>query len=347
MSSSVQIKTSEEFVSLSSGKVFLRWDSPRPAASGSTQNNTTDPVILLLHGATVPNWQFDCLVPSLLERMCKSSHGKMYRTLRIDLYGHGRSSRPDVEYDLNLFVNQVCQVLDALNLLPSDNNQPAMIGIGHSMGSPILTEVASLYPRLFQKIVLVAPMLDYMALQPHSRLLRVPLLGESLMRFGIVPKLKERRRKRYGAIGKHHLADRFVKEVESKRMDELPFSEVLLRMFRDGAVGDQTRAYVKLGEILHEMNVSGQTNCDDKLKVLVLWGTSDTVADKRHIARILCLLGNTELDKGKEFPTIVENSEICHTALEGLEHNLLMSHWDLCAEAICEFLERTPCIQNG
>lgn len=167
------------------------------------------------------------------------------------------------------------------------------------------------------------------------------------MRFGIVPKLKERRRKKYGAIGKSHLADLFVEEVESKRADELSFSEVLLRMFRDGAVGDQSRAYANLGEILHEMNVSRETNSDEKLNVLVLWGTADTVADRRHIARILCLLRNTELDKGKEFPAVVESSEICHTALEGLEHNLVMSHCELCAESICEFLVRTKCIRNG
>ncbi|KAL3781914.1 hypothetical protein HJC23_004099 [Cyclotella cryptica] len=344
MTPPIQIKTSEEFVSLSAGKVFIRWDTPQVTASRSTQENTTGPIILLLHGATVPNWQFDYLVPLLLERLCKSRHDVLYRTLRIDLYGHGRSSRPDVVYDLNLFVNQVCQVLQSLNLVTGDNSQLAMIGIGHSMGSPILTEVATRHPRLFQKIVLVAPMLDYMALQPHSRLLRVPLLGEALMRFGIVPKLKERRRKRYGAIGKSHLGDLFAEEVESKRMDELSFEEVLLRMFRDGAVGDQTRAYAKLGEMLHRKNVSVETNSDDELKVLVLWGTADTVADKRHICRILCLLENTELDKGKEFPTIDEKSKIFYTALEGLEHNLLMSHSDLCSESICEFIERMSCI---
>jgi len=59
------------------------------------------PAVLLIHGATVPAWELDRLVPFLT--------GAGYRTSRADLLGHGYSDRPRLKYELALFVRQLSQ----------------------------------------------------------------------------------------------------------------------------------------------------------------------------------------------------------------------------------------------
>ena len=49
--------------------------------------------ILLVHGATVPAWEFDRLIPHL--------RAAGWRTIRFDLFGHGLSDRPAVRYDFS------------------------------------------------------------------------------------------------------------------------------------------------------------------------------------------------------------------------------------------------------
>lgn len=96
----------EEFISLPHGKTFIRWDS----VGGNTNNDgvvsssSTLPILLMIHGGTVPSWQFDGVLPELLN----NDELKGYRILRLDLYGHGQSAGPgDVKYNLDLFVTQV------------------------------------------------------------------------------------------------------------------------------------------------------------------------------------------------------------------------------------------------
>ena len=69
------------FLPLPSGLTYL-------VDEGQDQTGT----IVLVHGATVPHWEFDRLVPHL--------RAAGLRVVRFDLYGHGLSDRPAVEYRL-------------------------------------------------------------------------------------------------------------------------------------------------------------------------------------------------------------------------------------------------------
>ena len=84
-----------DFLPLSDGLCHYRVDGP-----------CDGPVVLLIHGATVPAWEFDRLAPFL------TSAG--YRAIRADLFGHGYSDRPRVKYGLDLFVRQLSELLDSL-----------------------------------------------------------------------------------------------------------------------------------------------------------------------------------------------------------------------------------------
>lgn len=150
----------EEILPLPCGDTYVRWDGPEDG-----------PTMLLLHGATVPSWDFDKIVPEL--------EAAKYRTLRIDFCGHGMSDYKESykPYSLDLLVGQVLDALCSLGL----SNDATMVGLGHSMGAAVLAGVASKGPLQFTDVILVAPMLDYVSLNPYTKLLQVPLIGEILV----------------------------------------------------------------------------------------------------------------------------------------------------------------------
>lgn len=214
-----------------------------------------------------------------------------------------------------------------------------IIGMGHSMGCAILAKVVPLAvrPNKFRRLVLVAPMLDYKSLNPHSRLLSLPMVGEALMQNLIIPKIKQRRVKRYGSIGLPELGERAVNEMEGKynTKDDISFSDELLRMFRDGALGDQSDSYRLLSKHLNETN--------NISKVHVIWGSNDTVANEKQIIHILCTLGRMKCVDAISASSAdsLEKNGVSYSKLHGLEHNLLLSQPKVCADEIVQFLNRT------
>ena len=304
----------DEYLSVSGGKTYIRWDLPGRAEENkdSFEDSTTmtqpatsqHPTILLLHGATVPSWQFDLLVPCLLETM-------RCHILRIDLFGHGNSSMiptNNAKFDMSLFVEQVREVLHTLvdrgDICPGSD----IFALGHSLGAAVMAGVASsVRPSInIRKIILCAPMLNFMKLQPQMKLLSAPLVGEALMSCLVVPYLQRRRTKRYGAIGCHHLGERFVEQTK-----EPGHSQALLGLFRDGCLEDQSNLYQNLA----------YTN----ISVMIMFGSEDNVANEDQIREIYGMLGNDE------------GSNVRLKCFDGLEHNLLLSHPELCARSISDF----------
>ena len=233
--------------------------------------------IVLVHGATVPCWEFDSLVPPLLRAG--------YQVLRFDLYGHGSSDRPRFDYSFDRFVRQVMEIIAA-----SDFPRPAIL-LGHSFGAALVSAVAKARPEWIDRLVLVAPMLDFNASSGWTPLFRYPGIGEFAMHFIGVPALirRRRRRRRYAIIGQPHLTPRFVEQVEHEG-----FSRGLLSMIRSGALGDQSRQYAALRGLQREL--------------LVITGERDAIIPAEHVARVRELL-----PKHHHFPLQAE-------------HNLLLTH---------------------
>ncbi len=103
--------------------------------------------VVLVHGATVPSWEFDALVPPLLRAG--------FQTLRFDLFGHGASNYPPGAYTFERFTRQVIEIIDSTGF-----PRPAIL-LGHSFGAALVAAVAESRPDLALRLVLVAPMLDF------------------------------------------------------------------------------------------------------------------------------------------------------------------------------------------
>jgi hypothetical protein len=86
-----------------------------------------------VHGATVPHWKFDRLVPHL--------RAAGFRIVRFDLFGHGLSDRPAVEYDFGLFLDQALELVDTLHATRPLTILGTLLG---SFGAAVFTVVGAL-----------------------------------------------------------------------------------------------------------------------------------------------------------------------------------------------------------
>ena len=213
--------------------------------------------LVLIHGATVPSWEFDCVVPPLLRAG--------FQTLRFDLYAHGASDRPAGDYTFERFSRQVIEIIEATGF-----PRPAIL-LGHSFGAALAAAVAATRPDLVSRLVLVAPMLDFNATSAWTRLFRAPMFGELAMHAIGVPALIRRRRRRYAGIGKPELTPRFIEQCSDRG-----FGRGLLSMIRTDALGDQSERYAALRGFAGEL--------------LVITGDRDTIIPPDHIARLRALL---------------------------------------------------------
>lgn len=248
------------------------------------EGDEDQPTILLVHGATVPHWEFDRLVPLL--------RAAGWRTVRFDLFGHGLSDRPAVGYDFDLFLGQALEVLDGLRC-----TGPLTL-LGHSFGAALAAALAHQRPARLDRLVLVAPLLDFMASAFWPRAFGLPGIGRPLMRWIGRPGLERRRQRRYATIGAEHLTPRFVAEARASG-----YAEALASMFAQRTLGDQSAHYQRLAPERHE--------------ILVVAGAADRVIPARDIARVRGLLP-------------------AHRYLEiaGAEHNLLLTHAGVVAQAL-------------
>ena len=236
-------------VRLTDGEYQYRIDGP----AGGTP-------LLLIHGATVPAWEFDRLVPYLTDAG--------FRCLRADLFGHGGSERPRVTYDHGLFVRQLLELIDRL-----DFERPLGL-LGHSLGAVVGTRLIVAKPDRFTRIALAAPMLDFVTgnrLTWLIRLMQVPALGELLIPTFVLPMLMRRRRKRYTPIEGGRFVGLFRAQLAYRG-----FGRALLSLIRSGSLADQADAYRSFAALGHP--------------VAIFRGAEDVIVGSEDVRRIAALL---------------------------------------------------------
>ncbi len=96
-------------------------------------------VIIFLHGITDSSHSWDSTAPFLSDT---------YHTYLLDQRGHGDSEQVTIGYTIPQFGEDVIAFMDALGI------EKANI-VGHSMGSFIASQIASVYPERVEKLVLV------------------------------------------------------------------------------------------------------------------------------------------------------------------------------------------------
>ena len=155
-------------------------DATRQAAGGSfiplsdgvthyeLGGNESGKAVVLVHGFSVPYFIFD----PTFDFLAKSG----FRVLRYDLFGRGFSDRPDTRYNIDLFVRQLTDLLDALRF-PLPVNL-----IGLSMGGPVTATFTARHPERVQSLTLIDPAgARSLAQTPMLKMIKLPLIAETIL----------------------------------------------------------------------------------------------------------------------------------------------------------------------
>ncbi len=97
-------------------------------------------VVVLFHGMNFFAAAFEPTIEAL--------RNEGFRVIAVDRLGFGRSSKPDIHYNLHMPVRHTRQLLDALGI-----GRTAILG--HSMGGMVATRFASTYPEMTTHVVMV------------------------------------------------------------------------------------------------------------------------------------------------------------------------------------------------
>ena len=221
--------------------------------------NESGDAVVLIHGFSVPYFIYDPTIKFLTDAG--------FRVLRYDLYGRGFSDRPAARYDIDLFVNQLTQLLEALRFgltRPGAGSRPVNL-IGLSMGGLIASTFAVRHPERVKKIVLIDPAgARPISLPPLIRLMTLPLVAETIL--SLVPSetlIKSGSKDIFDPAHVDHFMSQYRVQLEYKG-----FRRAILSTIRNGILGSSIDVYERLGKM-------------DK-KVLLLWGREDMTVPFEH-----------------------------------------------------------------
>jgi len=111
-----------------------------------TAGPDSGPVVVLAAAFSVPAYISD----SLYQRLADSG----FRVIRFDYFGRGWSDRPNVTYDLDLFVRQLAGLLDSLRVTA------AVDLTAISFGAAIATSFADHHPERVRSLIYIDPVFN-------------------------------------------------------------------------------------------------------------------------------------------------------------------------------------------
>jgi pimeloyl-ACP methyl ester carboxylesterase len=120
-----------------------------------------DPPILLVHG-----W---CCDHTYFAPQFEHFAGRGHRAVAVDLRGHGRSDKPQQDYTMRLFADDLAWICDRIGA-----EKPVVVG--HSMGGIVAFDLAARYPELPSAVV----MLDAAVILPAGVQAAIPGFLEML-----------------------------------------------------------------------------------------------------------------------------------------------------------------------
>lgn len=249
--------------------------------------------VILIHGFSVPNFIWDPTYAGLI----KAS----FRTIRYDLFGRGYSDRPRVQYDKGLFVRQLADLMDALEIPQADL-------VSLSMGGPIAAEFAFRFPRRVRKLVFVDPAGFDLQLPWAVKALKVPLLGEILLgllgRFGVGTLLDSMLSDFYYPT--QEAVDYFVPRY-LEQMKYYGFKRAILSTLRAGMLDEDLNLFNRLGQL--EKNT------------LLIWGREDRTVPFHHSETFLKLVPQAEfhvIENARHIPHFEQPESVNQILIEFL-----------------------------
>lgn len=125
--------------------------------------------IVLVHGWTcnLENWRAQ--IPELSKRA---------RVIALDLPGHGKSDKPEINYDMDLFAA-------AIDAVMKDAGVERAVLVGHSMGTPVVRQFYRKYPQKTLALVIVDGGLRPFGTKEGRERLMAPLRGPEYKDFGV------------------------------------------------------------------------------------------------------------------------------------------------------------------
>ena len=125
-----------------------------------------------------------------------------YRVLAVDARGHGDSPRftvDELQRPAEVYLADARGVIEGVvEQARADGAATPVVGLGHSLGGGVLTELAARWPDLLDALVLLDPPWDSPVVGPEPR----PEVGERWVAF-----IKEWRADPEGALQEHQLAN--------------------------------------------------------------------------------------------------------------------------------------------
>ena len=226
-------------------------------------NPDGEETVVLVHGFSVPNFIFDPTFEFLTKSGC--------RVLRYDLFGRGFSDRPRARYNMDLFVRQLHDLLDALRFTSPVNL------IGLSMGGPITATFTARHPEQVRSLTLIDPSgVRPISLTPLLRLAKIPIVAEAVFGWmGTEGMVKSAGRDFYDP----KLVDHFIKKYRIQ-MEYQGFKRALLSSIRNNMLG----SFVKSFEHVGKMN----------LPVLLFWGREDATVPFDHSDDLRAIMPEAE-----------------------------------------------------
>jgi len=216
--------------------------------------------VVLVHGFSTPYFIFD----TTFEFLVNSG----FRVLRYDLLGRGYSDRPRVDYNIHLFVRQLKELLDVLQL-----QRINLIGL--SMGGPITTSFVSEYPEYVNRHVLIDPAgAKRVALLWMLKALKLPVVGE--LALGLVGNAKL-------GMASDMFDPKLVERFQSQykvQMQYKGFKRALLSTLRNGMLDSFYETYARVGTF-HK-------------PTLLFWGMDDTTVPFEYSKLILKTMPHAE-----------------------------------------------------
>lgn len=245
------------------GETKVLNDETRKSASGAfiqlnngvthyeLSGNEVGEVVVLVHGFSVPYFIYDHTFEFLM------SSG--FRVLRYDLFGRGFSDRPYVDYNLDFFIQQLADLLDALRFM-----RPVNL-IGLSMGGLITSGFTVRHPERVKKLVLIDPAgVQAASISPALKALRMPFAAEAVFNVvGSEPLIQHIAKDLFDPKLVDHFTMKYRIQMEYKG-----FVRAILSTLRNGMLDSSEHVYRALGKL-------------DK-DVLLFWGRQDDTVPFEH-----------------------------------------------------------------
>jgi pimeloyl-ACP methyl ester carboxylesterase len=252
--------------------------------------------IVLVPGLSVPSLIWSTVILPLVENG--------YRTLIYDLYGRGYSDAPHVTYTTELFTTQLASLMKHIGW------DKAII-VGLSMGGGIAAGFAAKYPEMVdEKMILLAPAgLLKIADAPIDQ--RALLSGPAGFVLSLAPirwLLQRRMPKSKPDVSKEEATLNMLAQQQAAYLPH--YLSAVASSYHHGPILDtpDTRAAF---------------SACSKFKVLIVWGTADTVVPFTYSEEVKHLVGSDNLT---------------FKSIEGANHDITVTHSTTVSEFMLEFL---------